>query len=240
MIKHYFITGDTHGKVLDRVSEIKTDPAETAIIILGDFGMNFYLDRNEQNRKKKLNDTGFTFYAVRGNHEERPENLNIPKVYDDLVQGYVYQEPLLPNIKYFVDGGEYNINGYSTLVIGGAYSVDKAYRIVNYMRSNGWCGWFKDEQLSDAEKATIAANVIGKRYDFIFTHTAPLDYEPIECFSPYIDQSKVDKSMENWLQYIADRITWSRAWCFGHYHDDLTIAPKVKMLYTSIVPLEEL
>ena len=37
-------------------------------------------------------------------------------------------------------GEIYNINGKSILVIGGAYSVDKEYRLLK-----GW-SWFKDEQ----------------------------------------------------------------------------------------------
>ena len=38
MIKHYLITGDTHGRVMERISRIPShyEPAETALIILGD------------------------------------------------------------------------------------------------------------------------------------------------------------------------------------------------------------
>ena len=45
MIKHYLITGDTHGRVIERISHIPShyEPAETALIILGDAGINFYL-----------------------------------------------------------------------------------------------------------------------------------------------------------------------------------------------------
>ena len=38
MIKHYLITGDTHGRVMERISHIPShyEPAETEISIRGD------------------------------------------------------------------------------------------------------------------------------------------------------------------------------------------------------------
>lgn len=38
----------------------------------------------------------------------------------------------------------------------------------------------------------------------MLSHTTPLKYEPVEVFMAGVDQSKVDKSMEEWL----DRIDW--------------------------------
>jgi 3-oxoacid CoA-transferase subunit A len=95
------------------------------LIILGDAGFNFYLNKTDWKLKRNTNNTGYTIYCVRGNHEERPENLKIPLVYDEEVNGLVYCEKEFPNIKYFVDGSSYDIKGYSVLTIGGAYSVDK-------------------------------------------------------------------------------------------------------------------
>ena len=77
-----------------------------------------------------LNDMGIKIYCVRGNHEERPENISSMEIYwDEIVDNYVYYEHEYPNIKYFMDGKVYYINGWKTLVIGGAYSVDKWYRL---------------------------------------------------------------------------------------------------------------
>ena len=45
MIKNWLVTGDTHGQVLERLSHIGYPPDETALIILGDMGLNFYLIR---------------------------------------------------------------------------------------------------------------------------------------------------------------------------------------------------
>lgn len=237
-INKWFVTGDTHGRVLDRLNNISTTPEETAVIILGDAGINFYLNKTDKKNKKILNTRGFQIYAVRGNHEERPENLNYPQVYDENVQGYVYQELDFPNIHYFLDGGEYNINGYSILTIGGAYSVDKWYRVSHFANDATWTGWFKDEQLTAEEMNSIFQKVNGKTYDFIFTHTCPIGWEPTELFLTGIDQSKVDKTMELWMEELKNNISWNYAWCFGHYHGDMLMRPHVEMYFHDIEALD--
>ena len=114
------------------------------------------------------------------------------------------------------DGEEYNIDGKSVLVIGGAYSVDKEYRLMYGYK------WFKDEQLTKEEMDTIYNKVRGKHFDIVLTHTCPYKYEPIEVFLSGINQSKVDKSMEHFLDKIEDSIEYDKWYC-GHYHIDKKI-----------------
>ena len=210
MTKSYLITGDTHGRVMERLANIPShyDPSKTALIILGDAGFNFYLNNTDRNLKRQVNDTGYTVYCVRGNHEERPENLPyIVSKYDQEVGNTVIFEPDFPNIRYLLDGEEYDINGYSVLVIGGAYSVDKWWRLGNAPKDAKWTGWFEQEQLDEYERAEILQKVKGKKYDFVFTHTCPICWEPRDLFLDAVDQSTVDKSMENWFQEVKDNIT---------------------------------
>ena len=56
----------------------------------------------------------------------------------------------------------------------------------------------------------------------MLSHTTPLKYEPVEVFLPQVDQSKVDKSTEIWLDSIEDRLTYQR-WYAGHYHTEKEI-----------------
>ena len=246
MIKNWFVTGDTHGQVITRLMNIGTTdypPEETALIILGDAGINFYLNKTDMNLKRNIQNTGFTLYCVRGNHEERPENLGyIENWYDENVKGYVMYEPDYPNIKYFEDGNAYEICGKSVLVIGGAYSVDKWYRLnragvtnkldKDYLNPRK-TGWFPDEQLLDWEMTTIEKEHFGKHYDVILTHTCPISWEPTDLFLLGLDQSGIDKTMELWLDEVKQNISWN-IWLFGHYHGDQLVRPGVEMYYKDI------
>ena len=252
MIKNWFVTGDTHGQVLFRLSQInagKYAASQTALIILGDAGINFYLNKTDMNLKRNIQNTGYTVYCVRGNHEERPENLGyIEHWYDENVKGYVMYEPDYPNIKYFEDGNAYEICGKSVLVIGGAYSVDKWYRLnrvgvtskldKDYLNPRK-TGWFPDEQLLDWEMTTIEKEHFGKHYDVILTHTCPISWEPTDLFLPGLDQSSVDKTMELWLDKVKQNIGWS-IWLFGHYHDDRLVRPGVEMYFNDIEGWEDI
>ena len=51
----------------------------------------------------------------------------------------VYYEEEFPSILFAKDGEVYNLNGLKTIVMGGAYSIDKAYRL-----AYGY-GWWEDE-----------------------------------------------------------------------------------------------
>ena len=248
MIRNVLITGDTHGRVTQRLLNIARNnpdlvPEETAIIILGDAGINFYLNKSDKKNKYQINKYGYNIYCVRGNHEERPENLGyIEHWYDENVKGYVMYEPDYPNIKYFEDGNTYEICGKSVLVIGGAYSVDKWYRLnragvtnkldKDYLNPRK-TGWFPDEQLLDWEMTMIEKEHFGKHYDVILTHTCPISWEPTDLFLPGLDQSGVDKTMELWLDEVKQKVDWN-IWLFGHYHGDQLVRPGVEMYYKDI------
>lgn len=244
MITTYLVTGDLHGR-LDRFFNLhyKYNTQETAIICLGDCGFNFWLNNKDYKMKQQAKELGFTFYCVRGNHEARPQSLSCMTIkYDEEIAGMVYYEPEFPNIRYLLDGGEYNIDGYTTLVIGGAYSVDKWYRLLRngYTEENNnpkATGWWADEQLSMEEMAEIAKRVQGRYFDLILTHTCPASIEPVDLFLPMIDQSKVDKSMERFLERILN-ITSYNVWLFGHFHHDRLERPHIEQFYTDIEELD--
>lgn len=247
MIKKWLITGDTHGRVAERLMHIPDDPTilpeEIAIIILGDAGFNFWLNGTDYKTKREANKYGYKIYCVRGNHEDRPENLpDIIHQWDEDVQGSIIFESEFPNIRYFKDGYTYEINGHRTLVIGGAYSVDKWYRLERAGCSPETnkphkSGWFNDEQLTQDEMLEISSSAFGKQFDFVFSHTCPLSWEPTDLFLSFIDQSTVDKSMEKWLDVIKADIRWG-VWCFGHFHKDRIERPRVEQFYGDIEPLE--
>lgn len=228
----FYITGDTHGNFnrIDYFCQRFETSKEDILCILGDAGINYYLNKKDYMLKQVLQDMPITFFCIHGNHEERPFNIStyITKEWNG---GTVYYEEEFPNILFAKDGEIYNINGKSVLVIGGAYSVDKEYRILK-----GW-SWFKDEQPSKEIVKYIEKQITKQRhFDIVLTHTCPIKTEPRHMFLPFIDQSKVDKTTELLLQRIADWITFD-SWYFGHFHGHWDNG-KYHMLFEDYVEVE--
>ena len=238
MIKHVLITGDCHGRVEGRLAHIKNtmpeyDPSETAVIILGDVGFNYYKSKHDWKPKHRAAKFGYTIYCLRGNHEDRAMNMkDYVLSYDENVDGYVIYEEEFPNIRYFMDYvAEYKIMGKKILCIPGAYSVDKWYRL-----QNDW-HWFAEEQLTEEEMKYAEERFSGKHYDVILSHTCPIGWEPRDLFLNCIDQSKVDKTMEIWMEKFKDMISWE-LWMFGHYHADRIERPYVEQFYEEVEDLD--
>lgn len=234
MINKWLITGDLHGNA-SRFAETYEDelnPSEVGIIILGDAGVNYFLDKRDLRLKETLKNYLFRFYLVRGNHEARPSDVpNMVELYDQEVKNFVYLEPNYPSIRYLQDGEVYNFNGISALVVGGAYSVDKEYR-----QKMGW-SWFANEQLSSKEWVDIHNKTDGLKVDMVLTHTCPISWEPTDLFLDFIKQDTVDKSMENELETLKNSIDWG-VWLFGHFHADRLERPRVEQMFKYIDNLE--
>ena len=238
MNKKIYITGDTHGAVVPRINQLLANkdliPEETALVILGDAGLNYYLDRRDYFEKQEAESKGVYLYCVRGNHEARPgENLDMELIHDETVGGPVWVEKEYPHIRYFTDWGIYNIQGLKTLVVGGAYSVDKYYRLQRGFR------WFENEQLKDFERKACLRGTKMQEFDFVLSHTCPFSWQPTDLFLGFIDQSMVDNTMEKWMDELAENIIWKN-WLFGHYHIDRIELPHVECFYTDIEALDDI
>ena len=215
-----FYTGDTHGKITKITNAIRNSviTANDTIVILGDAGFNYYgNDSGDRKTKFKLNEVGVTVFCIHGNHEMRPENIPsyITKTWNG---GIVFYEEKYPNILFAKDGEIYDLDGRKSIVIGGAYSVDKYYRLRNGFH------WFSDEQPSEETKAHVEAVLESCNWniDQVLTHTCPLKYIPTEAFMPSIDQKTVDRSTEEWLDTLEEKLTYKR-WLCGHWHIDKSV-----------------
>lgn len=240
MLKNIVITGDTHGQVEQRLAAIQDNmpeykPEETAVIILGDAGLNYWLNKTDQKHKRQVSAYGYTIYCVHGNHEARPcEALGMKLVNDEFVGGPVWVEEEFPLIRYFTMWGIYNIMGRRTLVIGGAYSVDK------YVRLERGLHWFEDEQLKEHERTACLKNASNYyHFDLILSHTCPYKYRPEDLFLNCVDQSTVDNTMELWMDKIHESVEFGiHLW--GHYHADRIEVPYCEIFYLEVEDLENI
>ena len=229
-----FITGDTHG-IFDRLinfcSRYQTTREDT-MIILGDAGFNFYGGERDWMAKQTVSKLPITVFSIHGNHEMRPATL--PAYHTAGWRGgQVYVEDAFPNLLFGIDGEIYDLDGTKTIVIGGAYSVDKFYRL-----ANNW-GWWPDEQPSDEIKQKVENTLAARNWeiDAVLSHTLPLKYLPVETFVPWVGQSAVDKSTETWLDSIEDRLTYKH-WYAGHFHTEKDI-DRLTLLFESIREFKE-
>ncbi len=213
---HYYITGDTHGDFsrIAEFCELNGTDIEDVMIILGDAGINYYLDKRDEDLKNELLGLPITLFCIHGNHEARPLEANGD--YEEILWkgGLVYAEEDYPNILFAKDGEIYDFNGKSVIAIGGAYSVDKFYRLSSGLQ------WFDSEQPDEETKVYVEKQLESRQWeiDIVLSHTAPIEAEPVWSFIPGIDQQSVDKSTEKWLQSIYDRLELKEGWYAGHYH----------------------
>lgn len=227
-----YLTGDTHGS-FKRIGEFCNRFATTSndvLIILGDAGINFSGWVRDLPKKEYLSSLPITVFCIHGNHEMRPESIGC---YDEIVwnEGTVYVEKEFPNILFAKDGEMYDFDGVKVIAIGGAYSIDKYYRLqMGYP-------WFKDEQPSDEIKKRVEDKLtsVNWKVDVVLSHTVPYNYRPVDAFLTDIDDSGIDTSTEEWLQSIEDRLDYKRWYC-GHYHLSRRI-DKIQLMFEDYMDL---
>ena len=207
-----YITGDIHGDTTPVYNLFqKYQPTENDIIVmLGDVALNYTGQIRDRLMKQEIARLKSTFFCIHGNHEIRP--AVIPSYEKQWHGGRVLYEEDFPNILFPADGDIFDIEGRQCIVIGGAYSVDKFFRLrMGYK-------WWPDEQPTPSIREYVEQQVrTHSSVDAVFSHTCPFRYIPTECFLPGIDQSTVDNSTEHWLDTIEKAIDY-KAWYLGHWH----------------------
>lgn len=228
----YILNADPHGqydKIVNFCSRIELTKEDT-LILLGDVGANYFGDLRDDERKKQLANLPCNVLCVHGNHEMRPEHIIKYKLID-YNGGKVWYDCRYPGVMFAKDGEIFDFDGNKCLVIGGAYSVDKFYRL-----KKGYL-WFDDEQPSDEIKRFTEENLSAHKWkvDYVFSHTCPISYEPREVFLNNLEQKTVDKTTEIWLGGIEYRLNYKR-WYVGHFHTD-KVQDKVRFLFNDFIEL---
>jgi len=154
-------------------------------IQLGDMGCGFV----------QVPDFGPNFKFIRGNHD----NPAIARAH--------------PN--YLGDYGGFDRDGQTFFYIGGAYSVDQAWRIPDV-------SWWKDEELSVVELNAVINMYEWVRPDIVISHEAPsiAVYTILSQLSMGRGQMKGPCANSRTSQALQSmfEIHKPKAWFFGHYH----------------------
>lgn len=244
-----YITGDTHNKV-DRsnvsaknmklcCAKQNVDYAKiTHLIILGDFGLPWCgcpvddggihpTDADDWHLLKWYNQKPFKTLAVMGNHDNYDMIEKLPAV--ELFGGKVLK--VSDNVFYLKRGEIYIIEEKRILVLGGARSDDKDYRIPHE-------SWWPQEEWSEEEKATCLAKIkeSGGQFDFVLSHTGTS--RGIACTDSYFlneeNLAKLRKDATVCFNDEIDSMISYKKWFFGHWHSDWGYE---KYLGSNCVPL---
>lgn len=218
-----YIHGDTHGEI-SRFTD-RWLPGQSAwtsddkLIITGDFGFVFRGEGNSLAEKNNLDELArkpYEILFVDGNHEGF-----------DYLEGYPeenrYGAPvrrIRDNIFWLQRGYIYTIEKHTFFVMGGGYSIDKAWRM-DYERVSGEKIWFEQELPAPEEyrRAIATLQNAGMRVDYILTHTAPRTIIPrVICKAP----DPHERELNGFLDWVYHEVSF-KAWFFGHFHMDMRV-----------------
>ena len=222
-----FVTGDLHCPIDIGKLSAKRFPAQKEmtkadyIIIAGDFGAVWHGDSEQQYWLNWLDEKPFTTLFCDGNHENHFLLNSYPV--ETWNGGKVHK--VGESVYHLMRGQVFTIDGRTIFAMGGAYSIDKAYR-------KPFVEWWPQEMPSYAECAEALLNLEDhvNKVDIIVTHTAPLSiirqfYEPED-----------EKPFNEFLDKIKDTVDFKK-WYFGHIHGDIEIDERFRLLYNDIIQI---
>ena len=197
MKRKIMFVGDVHGhfSMLHRLIEIEHPDA---VVVVGDFGYWYQAGR-------LLHTVNGNFdcpvYFVDGNHENH-------NALDCLVDKYGNDNPIDVgcNVFYIPRGCIFNLFGYNILGIGGGYSIDRNWRIIDV-------SWFEQEEVQQSD----IDNLKDQPVDIVVSHTCPFTIldrmtKKIELRHPV----NITYS-ERLLDFVLNKYNPSM-WFFGHWH----------------------
>lgn len=178
--------GDTHGNLSHLRYLIKVAGWEglDRIVVLGDFGYWEHTEEGVQFLDKLntlLQESNVHLFFVDGNHdnvdllrEKYPHGATL----DTGSLRYGFATPVRERIWYLPRGLRWTWHGARFIALGGAYSVDKQWR-VDAEKKKGKPGtlWFPGEQMTDMDMARILAEDNGP-VDIMLAHDKPMASDP--------------------------------------------------------------
>lgn len=216
------LTGDTHGDLtltrLNKVKELNPD----YLIITGDFGYIYDGSQSEIKALDEISELPFTILWVDGNHE----NFNLLKQYPKKMWNGGYIQEIRKNVFRLCRGEIYTIDNKKFFAFGGAKSIDRISRALDYNF------WLEECPSIDEKKHGLEnLNKHNNKVDYIITHTCAKD----TLFQ--IIAYPEDDLLSDYFQEIKETIDFNK-WYFGHLHFDFNVNDKERCLYKNIIELK--
>ncbi len=228
------VLGDTHGNtghLVNNVFPLVPQLGIDVIVQVGDFGYWEHTDDGVEflNACERLcAEYDVNLYWLHGNHDKHSLTLAL---YGSLRtdDGFI---PCRSRVFYIPQGHAWTWKGYRLRAFGGAYSIDKQWRLeiegkraykFNYGRTSGEpvivtaeTLWFPEEQMTDAEMDDLLAADSGP-VDIVFSHDFPARANPGPHFKTLPEclpnQQRLQRAMD------AHKPAF---WFHGHLHHHYT------------------
>lgn len=162
-----YVTGDLHGFVgLSRLKDWKEGHAGDYLIVAGDFGYPWDFSEEEGAEIAWLESRPYRVLFVDGNHERFDHWTARPTEPwgGGMVQRLSDGSPIMRLMRSEV----YEIDGARIFTLGGAASIDRAYR-------TPYVDWWPHEVPieQDFDQARANLDAVGWKVDYAITHTCP-------------------------------------------------------------------
>ena len=234
-VQMIYITGDTHG--LNDLPPVKKyfddgyDPdgrkvtKDDYLIILGDVACCWDGKWHDKKVRKALHELPPTVLWLDGNHENFDLIESLPITYG--WNGGSVQYVLDDDIIHLTRGRIYLLEGKTFFVMGGGYSIDRAWRTPGL-------SWWPQEQPSMKEYDEGIRNLedVDYKVDYILSHTCPgkIARQLVSHIIPG------EEEMQRYFDDVSNEVDF-RGWYFGHWHVDMDIGG-FHAMYNSVVKLE--
>ena len=231
---HLLFLGDLHGDIRS-LEYIVGKHEHTVFVICGDIGIGFeskkhILDSFHQADETCVFKDNYVF-MLRGNHDD-------PKYFN-------YEQIEWQRIKTVPDYSILNVDGINCLMVGGAISIDRTYRLkkmydkIHHLSLKHLTKEQIDEKVKKLywhdEMPYFDSEALGKikedgiNIDIVCTHTCPSFCQPLtkEGVSYWLSKDlKLDEDL-NKERSIMDELYGNLAhdghkiklWCYGHFHN---------------------
>ena len=187
--QNIMVVGDTHaswGPFNTLMAQEKPD----MVIVCGDFG---YWPKFEDFSLKRLKNGDIPIYFCDGNHDDHASLRSLKN------------NEVAPNVFYMKRGSVMELNEKTVLFMGGAYSIDRQYRILGR-------DYFNEETISYKDMMNIPEP--NTKIDIVISHTCPNEFDGVHRLftGPRFKDCSQDALSQMFTMY------YPKQWYFGHWH----------------------